>query len=138
MGPLGYEGIYRKTCEVTLKILRDYREPLTTILKTFIYDPLVEWKTTNNCKTNEIGETISAKVKLEIYLWTKSIFLKNSFNFKGQIHLQNITCRLKGMHTNRWILANSRVKALPLSVEGHVNTLIKVMIVIFYLKKCFD
>lgn len=65
MGPLGYEGIYRKTCEVTLKILRDYREPLTTILKTFIYDPLVEWKTTNNCKTNETGETISAKVKLD-------------------------------------------------------------------------
>ena len=32
------------------------------------------------------------------------------------------------MHTNRWILANSMVKALPLSVEGHVNTLIKVII----------
>jgi serine/threonine-protein kinase ATR len=62
MGPLGYEGIYRKTCEVALKILRDYKEPLITILKTFIYDPLVEWKTPANAKTNETGETISAKV----------------------------------------------------------------------------
>jgi serine/threonine-protein kinase ATR len=63
MGPLGYEGIFRKICEVSLKILRDYKEPLTTILKTFIYDPLVEWKVpSNNFKTYETGETISAKV----------------------------------------------------------------------------
>jgi serine/threonine-protein kinase ATR len=106
MGPLGYEGIYRKTCEVALKILRDYKEPLLTILKTFIYDPLVEWKTPANYpKTStETGETISAK---------------------GQLHLQNITCRLKGMHAKQWTSTNSKVKALPLSVEGHVNSLIK-------------
>jgi len=103
MGPLGYEGIYRKMCEVTLKILRDYKEPLITILKTFIYDPLVEWKTSNS-KSNEVGETVSAK---------------------GQLHLQNITSRLKGMHARQWISANTKIKALPLSVEGHVNTLIK-------------
>ena len=73
MGPLGYEGIYRKICEVSLKILRDYKEPLTTILKTFIYDPLVEWKTPQtNFKSNESGETISAKVC--DFLW-KNTFL---------------------------------------------------------------
>jgi hypothetical protein len=42
--------------------LRDYREPLTTILKTFIYDPLVEWKAPANVKSTESGETVSAKV----------------------------------------------------------------------------
>jgi serine/threonine-protein kinase ATR len=62
MGPLGYEGIFRKTCEVSLKILRDYKEPLITILKTFIYDPLVEWKTPSNMRSNEGGEAVSAKV----------------------------------------------------------------------------
>lgn len=61
MGPLGYEGIYRKTCECALKIVRDYKEPLITILKTFIYDPLVEWKTQTQMKESN-GETISAKV----------------------------------------------------------------------------
>jgi hypothetical protein len=65
-------------------------------------------------------------------IFSKLIFI---ILIKGQIHLQNITCRLKGMHTNRWILANSRVKALPLSVEGHVNTLIKVIHFIFSFKK---
>jgi serine/threonine-protein kinase ATR len=64
MGPIGYEGIYRKVCEVSLGVLRDYRESLLTILKTFIYDPLVEWKAApvGNSKTVEAGETVSAKV----------------------------------------------------------------------------
>jgi serine/threonine-protein kinase ATR len=82
MGPLGFEGCYRKTCEVTLKILRDYKEPLLTILKTFIYDPLVEWKTTSNLKSNETGETISAKVIsykiLFFFLVIKSVISKGS------------------------------------------------------------
>lgn len=103
MGPLGYEGVFRKICEVSLKVLRDNREPLLTILKTFIYDPLVEWKTSSS-KSNEIGETVSAK---------------------GQVHLQNITSRLKGMHAKQWLIASQKIKALPLSVEGHVNSLIK-------------
>ena len=34
------------------------------------------------------------------------------------------------MHTKQWILANTKVKALPLSVEGHVNSLIKVNLII--------
>jgi serine/threonine-protein kinase ATR len=127
MGPLGYEGIYRKTCECSLKILRDYKEPLITILKTFIYDPLVEWKTQTQMKESINGETISAKVINKEFSLIKMMFVLRTFNtLKGQIHLQNITCRLKGMHTTRWISTNSKVKALPLSVEGHVNTLIKV------------
>jgi hypothetical protein len=35
------------------------------------------------------------------------------------------------MHTKQWILTNSRVRSLPLSVEGHVNTLIKVCLFSF-------
>jgi serine/threonine-protein kinase ATR len=100
--------MYRKVCEVSLKVIREYRESLITILKTFIYDPLVEWKQPANSKTNDekSGETISAK---------------------GQIHLQNITSRLKGMHAKNWMSANQKIKALPLSVEGQVNSLIKVI-----------
>jgi serine/threonine-protein kinase ATR len=67
MGPLGYEGMYRKVCEVSLRVIREYRESLITILKTFIYDPLVEWKAPTNAKSNESGETISAKVIYKFY-----------------------------------------------------------------------
>ena len=33
------------------------------------------------------------------------------------------------MHTKQWTLPNTKVKALPLSVEGHVNSLIKVSLI---------
>jgi serine/threonine-protein kinase ATR len=62
MGPIGYEGIYRKVCEVSLGVLRENRESLLTILKTFIYDPLVEWKALTKSKTVEAGETVSTQV----------------------------------------------------------------------------
>ncbi|XP_065918364.1 serine/threonine-protein kinase ATR-like isoform X5 [Dysidea avara] len=43
MGITGYEGIFRKSCEVTLRLLREQSDPLMCVLKTFIHDPLVEW-----------------------------------------------------------------------------------------------
>jgi len=42
----GYEGVFRKVCEITLALLRVNRETLISVLETFIYDPLVEWSKT--------------------------------------------------------------------------------------------
>lgn len=41
MGPLGVEGLYRKCCEITLRILEDKKETLLSVLRPFVYDPLV-------------------------------------------------------------------------------------------------
>ncbi|KAK7207679.1 hypothetical protein BZA70DRAFT_271921 [Myxozyma melibiosi] len=43
LGPYGYDGPFRKCCEITLKILRENEEVLLPFLETFIHDPLVEW-----------------------------------------------------------------------------------------------
>lgn len=43
MGLSGYEGVFRKVCELTLRVLRTNRETLMSVLETFIHDPLVEW-----------------------------------------------------------------------------------------------
>ncbi|KAK9679778.1 hypothetical protein K7432_016161 [Basidiobolus ranarum] len=42
-GVTGYEGVFRKSCEVSLKLLRNNRESLMCVLETFIHDPLCEW-----------------------------------------------------------------------------------------------
>lgn len=47
MGLTGYEGVFRRVCEFTLRILRMNREALMSVLETFIYDPLVEWSSGN-------------------------------------------------------------------------------------------
>ena len=72
-GVTGYEGIFRKSCEVTLRLLREQSDPLMwyveyfniaqtistmalSILKTFIHDPLVEWN--RGRVRNESKETV--------------------------------------------------------------------------------
>ncbi|PVV03064.1 hypothetical protein BB560_002471 [Smittium megazygosporum] len=45
MGPSGYEGLFRKACEITMNLLRTHRETLMSILDAFVHDPLVEWST---------------------------------------------------------------------------------------------
>ncbi len=109
MGTLGVEGVFRKTCEIILHLIRNERELLVSVLKTFIYDPLVEWKSATreevaNMKKQQIegGEVV---------------------NMKAQTHVRNILERVRGYCTDE--LTGKRV-VLPLSVEGQVDHLIRV------------
>lgn len=103
MGPMGIEGLFRQACEVTLRLMRDQREPLTSVLKTFLHDPLVEWskqgKGFSKAQANETGETINEKAKT---------------------HVCDIEQRLQGV-----IKSRNKVLGLPLSIEGHVHYLIQ-------------
>ncbi len=42
-GPLGIEGHFRISCEQSLRVMRENKEILLTLLETFVYDPLVDW-----------------------------------------------------------------------------------------------
>ena len=39
----GVEGVFRKSCEASLKVLMDNRDSLMAVLETFLHDPLCEW-----------------------------------------------------------------------------------------------
>uniref|UniRef100_A0A9J8BPM9 Serine/threonine-protein kinase ATR n=1 Tax=Cyprinus carpio carpio TaxID=630221 RepID=A0A9J8BPM9_CYPCA len=103
MGPMGTEGLFRQACEVTLRLMRDQREPLMSVLKTFLHDPLVEWskpvKGSSKTQVNESGEILNEKAKT---------------------HVLDIEQRLQGVIKNR-----NKVMGLPLSIEGHVHYLIQ-------------
>ncbi|KAG9494230.1 hypothetical protein GDO78_001862 [Eleutherodactylus coqui] len=103
MGPMGTEGLFRRACEVTLRLMRDQREPLMSVLKPFLHDPLVEWSKPvrggSKVQANETGEVINEKAKT---------------------HVLDIEQRLQGV-----IKTKNRVKGLPLSIEGHVHYLIQ-------------
>ncbi|XP_076061506.1 serine/threonine-protein kinase atr-like isoform X2 [Oratosquilla oratoria] len=98
MGPTGCEGVYRITCEVTLRVIREEREALMSVLRPFIHDPLVEWSRRDK-KSKTTGEIN---------------------NEKAQAHVRDIEQRLSGQ-----IRTKSRGVNLPLSVEGQVNALIQ-------------
>jgi PI-3-kinase-related kinase SMG-1 len=42
-GVSGVEGLFRQSCEHTLRVLRRGRDTLLTLLEAFVYDPLVDW-----------------------------------------------------------------------------------------------
>ena len=43
MGISGSEGVFRRCCEETMRILRARHSALLTILEVFIHDPLYRW-----------------------------------------------------------------------------------------------
>jgi serine/threonine-protein kinase ATR len=60
LGVTKYEGVFRKVCEITLRVLRNNRDTLMSVLETLIHDPLVEWaaKDKKSVKT-EFFQTIN-------------------------------------------------------------------------------
>ncbi|KAJ7174943.1 phosphatidylinositol 3-kinase [Mycena crocata] len=40
----GIEGSFRKTCEISMRVLRDNNESLMAVLEAFVYDPLINWR----------------------------------------------------------------------------------------------
>ena len=43
MGMAGTEGVYRRCCEETLRVLREGADVVKTVLEVFRYDPLWAW-----------------------------------------------------------------------------------------------
>ena len=48
MGPSGYNGVYRISCEKTLRVLRDNMASLASVMEGLLHDPLVEWSMSKN------------------------------------------------------------------------------------------
>ena len=57
MGPYGYEGPFRKSCELTLGLLRQSKDTLMTVLETFLYDPTTDFVGKKKKSTAGVPET---------------------------------------------------------------------------------
>ncbi|CAF0715627.1 unnamed protein product [Adineta steineri] len=44
LGICGTEGLFKKSCEITLQLMRQYADTLITIIEVFLYDPLYQWQ----------------------------------------------------------------------------------------------
>ncbi|XP_074649776.1 serine/threonine-protein kinase ATR-like [Tubulanus polymorphus] len=113
LGPTGYEGIFRTACEVTMRLMRNEKDPLMSVLKTFIYDPLVEWSKPVKSRNEQSAVTRGGKV-------VRANEFGEIKNEMAQSNVQNIEHRLNGITKN-----NTVRRGLPLSIEGQVNYLIQ-------------
>ncbi|XP_044272747.1 serine/threonine-protein kinase ATR-like [Tribolium madens] len=96
MGPLGVEGVFRKSCACTLRVLRTNANTLMSIVTPFVYDPLVSWPHTGGHNTAE------------------------KTNEQALDHVKNIQLRLQGII----VKTKDRSLSIPLSVDGQTNSLI--------------
>lgn len=103
MGITGYEGVFRKTCEVCLSVMRSNAQMLMSVLDTFIHDPLVDWN-----KAAKANKSKDSKRKSS----TRGHANKEEMEKK----MHRIELRLRG---------KEKQESVPLSVQGQVHHLIK-------------
>uniref|UniRef100_A0A182HML1 Serine/threonine-protein kinase ATR n=5 Tax=Anopheles arabiensis TaxID=7173 RepID=A0A182HML1_ANOAR len=104
MGPLGVEGLYRRCCEIVLRILQTHASTFMSVLKPFVYDPMVSWSKITFAQ----GESSQRDSYLE------------RTDPQAMHNVLNIEERLKG-----YVKVNGKLSHNPLSIEGQVNHLIK-------------
>lgn len=125
-GITGYEGVFRRVCEVTMHLLRENKETLRSVLESFIHDPLVEWGRKGKAAqatpgassaTRSIAEISTDRSKEETRIILKTIDdrLRGIYNLGDAIRLLVST-------SHRNILPEN--ETLPLSVQGQVDKLI--------------
>ncbi|KAJ2697835.1 hypothetical protein FB645_005817 [Coemansia sp. IMI 203386] len=103
MGVTGYEGTFRKTCEMTLNLLRDNRDALMSVLESFLHDPLVEWSRRTTRSSRQAAASTSTKNGV------------NQPNEQAAKCLNIINRKLQGILQG----------VAPISVEGQVDALIR-------------
>ncbi|KXS21067.1 hypothetical protein M427DRAFT_310695 [Gonapodya prolifera JEL478] len=96
-GITGIEGVFRKSCQVTMKVLRANKDSLMSVLETFTHDPLVEWSKGKHDKNGE------------------------SENDQANRSMAVIQKKLDGLIQS---ITNQSSSWVPLSVEGQVQDLI--------------
>lgn len=61
MGPTGVEGVFRHSCEITTRVMRQQIDQLMSVVRPFCYDPLVSWNTGREAR-DENAEMTNEKV----------------------------------------------------------------------------
>lgn len=47
LGSTGVEGVFRRSCEKTMNVLRQNKKTILTIVEVLLHDPLYAWTLTN-------------------------------------------------------------------------------------------
>ena len=68
-GITGIEGVYRRCCEVTLRILRENKNSLISVLESFVHDPLLDLQLARPGHVSRILMANSSSYKSDYVFW---------------------------------------------------------------------
>ena len=60
------EGVFRKNCEITLRVLENNCDMLSNVLETFIYDPLVDWTRDKRVSAQPESIQLECRKKMDV------------------------------------------------------------------------
>lgn len=116
MGVSGVEGVFRRSCEKTMAVLRKNQEIILTILEVLLYDPLYAWTVTPRVLATYQENRGAANSSASIASTSESV---NDSNMKTKNKMaERVLCRLKDK------LQGTEDGPVS-SVEGQVNRLIQ-------------
>lgn len=144
MGLTGLEGTYRRTMELSMKVLRDNKDVLLSVLEPFLRDPTVAWGRNGKAQQKGVGGG-------------GAVGAVGAPNSDAVAALTTITGRLNGIyniihpHQDRIVkgygsrrqmtptrgLGALKEEALPLSVMGQVQRLIDEAICVYNLAQMY-
>ena len=112
-GPSGADGIYKASLQTAMRILRDNRDLLLSVLEPFLKDPVIDWKRHRSQQRN--GSSDAAK---------RSILVIDE-RLRGIYNLRNPNLK-KFRRTDGWAMDqdDETTNILPVSVEGQVHKMI--------------
>ncbi|KAI6655925.1 Serine-protein kinase ATM [Oopsacas minuta] len=120
MGQLGKEGVFRPCCEETLRIIRQSKENIKSVINVLLYTPLHKWKILQNCLKASMEKQSSQGQELPTNTNTVAAGNKAGISMLGE-DTNEIALRVL-------LRINEKIDGIegrtPLSIAGQVNRLI--------------
>ncbi|KAL9706305.1 hypothetical protein quinque_009823 [Culex quinquefasciatus] len=115
MGISGIEGVFKKSCERTLEILRANHAPIMTILEVLLYDPLYSWNVLSNKKA-------ARRQMAEMYGDEESgLGGGSSVNISAERALLRVSDKLNGKEDEKYTSVEGQVERLIFTASTNLN-----------------
>lgn len=115
MGISGIEGVFKKSCEKTLEILRNNHAPIMTILEVLLYDPLYTWNVLANKKA-------ARKQISELYGGEGGQDARSEVvNISAERALLRVSDKLNGKEDEKFTSVEGQVERLIFTASSNLN-----------------
>ncbi|XP_049537442.1 serine-protein kinase ATM [Anopheles darlingi] len=120
MGITGVEGVFRKSCEKTMEVLRNNQAPIITILEVLLHDPLYSWNVLSNKKANQLQLQDSQQDTTDC---NEMRYVQHTpdVNVTAERALMLVTKKLEGMEDDKYISIEGQVQKLIFAATNERN-----------------
>ena len=130
LGVTSYAGVFRRVCEITLRVARSNKDALMSVLEAFVYDPLVEW-TSKSRQSISRGRKIRKEVVRDNTLEAshgRKIMLRIEKRLRGVYNTHELVKKLrrqpKRKNRQSEVIGTATEKSIELSIQGNKTVML--------------